>query len=213
MKRSSSVLCGVVGVVVLLMGCKQQEKSQQVENRKPNIVFILADDLGWNQVGFTDSSTFYETPNIDKIAAEGMVFQNAYAAASICSPSRASIMTGKYPARLHITDYIPGSPYPYEKLSTPSMVMALPQEEVTIAEMLKTNGYVTGHFGKWHLNVDKNYVAGRVGDPGSQGFDAVLNTEKPEETDDPNKDAHKTKLITQNTLSFIEKNKDSTTVN
>jgi len=209
MKRSSSVLCGVVGVVVLLMGCKQQEKSQQVENRKPNIVFILADDLGWNQVGFTDSSTFYETPNIDKIAAEGMVFQNAYAAASICSPSRASIMTGKYPARLHITDYIPGSPYPYEKLSTPSMVMALPQEEVTIAEMLKTNGYVTGHFGKWHLNVDKNYVAGRVGDPGSQGFDAVLNTEKPEETDDPNKDAHKTKLITQNTLSFIEKNKDS----
>ena len=133
MKRSSSVLCGVLGVIILLSGCKQQEKSQQVENRKPNIVFILADDLGWNQVGFTDSSTFYETPNIDRIAAEGMVFQNAYAAASICSPSRASIMTGKYPARLHITDYIPGSPYPYEKLVTPTMVMALPQEEVTIA--------------------------------------------------------------------------------
>jgi arylsulfatase A len=207
MKQRTGLLFYILGVMLLAAGCNNSEKGPKEESKK-NIVFILADDLGWNQVGFTNSSTFYETPNIDRIAAEGMVFKKAYAAAAICSPSRASLMTGKYPARLHITDYIPGSPYPYEKLSTPSMVQALPLEEITIAELLKDHGYVTGHFGKWHLNVDKNYAPGRKGDPGSQGFDEVLNTEKPKETDDPNKDAHKTRLITETTLSFIEKNKN-----
>jgi arylsulfatase A-like enzyme len=207
MKNRSSVWIYAFVISLLLAGCNNaEEKAKNVPKR--NIVFILADDLGWNQVGFTNATTFYETPNIDKIAAEGMIFKNAYAAASICSPSRASLMTGKYPARLNITDYIPGSPYPYEKLITPAMAQALPQDEITIAEMLRRNGYTTGHFGKWHLNVDKKYTPGRVGDPGSQGFDEVLNTEKPEETDDPENDAHKTKLITQTTLSFIEKNKD-----
>lgn len=208
MKQRITILVYVLGASLLITGCRARAKEQEKKDSRVNIVFILADDLGWNQVGFTNGSTFYETPNIDRIAAEGMVFTSAYAAAAICSPSRASLMTGKYPARLHITDYIPGSPYPYEKLTTPSMVTAIPQEEVTIAEMLKKNGFVTGHFGKWHLNFDKNYSAGRIGDPGSQGFDEVLNTEKPEENDDPNKDAHKTRLITEKTLGFIEKNKD-----
>ena len=78
------------------------------ENRKvPNIVFILVDDLGWADVGCF-GSRYYETPNIDRLAGEGMRFTDAYAACSVCSPTRASIMTGKYPARLHLTDWIPG---------------------------------------------------------------------------------------------------------
>ena len=81
--------------------------------QKPsNIVLILADDLAWNQVGY-HGAEFYESPNIDSIAEEGMQFSRAYSANSVCSPTRASLMTGKNPARLHITDYIPGSPYPY----------------------------------------------------------------------------------------------------
>ncbi|MBD3386446.1 sulfatase-like hydrolase/transferase, partial [candidate division KSB1 bacterium] len=75
--------------------------------RRPNIVFILVDDLGWKDLGCY-GSTFYETPNIDRLAAEGMRFTDAYAACPVCSPTRASIMTGKYPARLGLTDWIPG---------------------------------------------------------------------------------------------------------
>jgi arylsulfatase A len=207
MKNRHVFIPYLISAVFLLAGCYGSPKQTAKSDKPYNIVFILADDLGWNQVGF-NGTTYYETPNIDGIAEQGMTFTNAYAAASICSPSRASLMTGKYPARLRITDYIPGSPYPYQKLTTPQMIMALPLEEVTIAELLQEHGYISGHFGKWHLNADKNYAPGRKGDPGSQGFDVVLTTEKPAETDDPNMDAHKTKLITETTIDFIEKNKD-----
>ena len=135
-----------------------------------NVVLLLADDLAWNQVGY-HGTTYYETPTIDAIAAAGMRFSNAYSANPVCSPTRASLMTGKNPARLQITDYIPGSPYPYARLLRPAEVPGLPLEEVTIAELMKSQGYATGHFGKWHLNVDKEYVPGRPMDPESQGFD------------------------------------------
>jgi arylsulfatase A len=207
MKNKRFFIPCLFSAVFLLAGCYGSSNKAKDRNKPYNIVFILADDLGWNQVGY-NGTTYYETPHIDSIAAQGMTFNNAYAAAAICSPSRASLMTGKYPARLRITDYIPGSPYPYQKLTTPQMTMALPLEEKTIAEMLKERGYVSGHFGKWHLNADKNYAPGRAGDPASQGFDVVLTTEKPTETDNPNQDAHKTKLITETTIDFIEKNKD-----
>jgi len=187
-----------------LIGCA----SSAMPQRKWNIVFILADDMGWNQARYMGITRFYETPNIDRIAAEGMYFTDAYAAAPVCSPSRASIMTGKYPARLHITDYIPGNHYPYAKLKTPEQRHMLPLEEVTIAEMLKEVGYVTGHFGKWHLNKDKKYRPGRPGDPGSQGFDVVLTTVKPKPDADPEKDAHHAVLITEHALKFIEDYKD-----
>jgi arylsulfatase A len=176
-----------------------------------NIVFILADDLGWNQTGYGwnqagyPGAGFYETPNIDRIAAQGMVFTDAYAAASICSPTRAALMTGKYPARLHITDYIPGAPFPYARVSTPRMERMLPLSETTIAELLKSGGYATGHFGKWHLNVDYNYAPGRPGDPASQGFDDVLANEKPEEDADPSKDPHHVEEITQRSLAFLDR--------
>src|SRR5690606_31732282 len=132
-----------------------------------------------------------------------MVFTDAYASASICSPTRAGLMTGKYPARLHITDYILGAPYPYAVLRTPRMAPMLPLEETTIAEALKARGYATGHFGKWHLNVDKEYRPGRPGDPDTQGFDDVLTTVKPEEDADPYADPHSVEVITERSLRFL----------
>ena len=189
--------------------CESSSGKEKSEKGSPNIIFILADDMGWNQVKYQHITEYYNTPNIDKLAREGMVFTNAYSAAPICSPARASIMTGKYPARLHLTDYLPGNSYPYALLSQAKQNMnGLPLAEVTIAEMLKSKGYATGHFGKWHLNKDKNYAPGRPGDPGSQGFDDVLATVKPKPDADPDKDAHHVKEITERALQFIEKNKD-----
>lgn len=195
-------IAGSSAFINLMHGCSTNQG-----NKKWNIVFILSDDQGWNQVGY-HGFTFYETPSIDRIAKEGMHFTDAYAAAPVCSPTRASIMTGKYPARLHITDYIPGNPFPYQKLITPQQTQGLPLEEVTIAELLKKNGYVTGHFGKWHLNKDKNYEPRRPGDPGSQGFDEVFTSVKPKPDADPDKDAHHTIEITKKSVEFIETQKD-----
>ncbi|UCE04401.1 MAG: sulfatase [bacterium] len=199
--KATAGLAGSSALLNLLQDCSSPG------DKKWNIVFILSDDLGWNQVGY-HGFEFYETPNIDRIAAEGMHFTDAYAAAPVCSPTRASLMTGKYPARLHLTDYIPGSPYPYAKVTTPQQAPALSLDEVTIPEMLKQLGYVTGHFGKWHLNIDKEYQLGRPGDPGSQGFDEVFTTVKPKPDADPDKDAHHTIEITEKSLNFIEANKD-----
>lgn len=185
-------------IIGLFAGCSERAKSQPV-----NFVFILADDLGWNQAGY-QGSDFYETPNIDRISREGIHFINAYSSAPVCSPTRAGLMTGKHPARLHITDYIPGSPYPYARLTTPQQAACLPLEEITIAEKIKEKGYISGHFGKWHLAPDKNYQPGRPFDPGSQGFDVIFTTVKPEENTDPNKDAHHTIKITEKSLKFLD---------
>jgi uncharacterized sulfatase len=172
---------------------------------RPNVLLILADDQGQHQISRYGDS-FYETPNVNRLADEGMLFTNAYAACPVCSPTRASLMTGKYPARLHLTDYIPGKEVK-EKLEKPQWQQSLPLEEVTIAEVLKRVGYATGHFGKWHLNEDKEYALGRPGDPGSQGFDDVLTTHKPKSDDDPNKDAHHVKEITDRAIAFMRKHK------
>ena len=131
---------------------------------KPNLVIILADDLGWSDLGCY-GSTFYETPHLDQLAAKGMRFTDAYAACSVCSPTRASILTGKYPARLHLTDWLPGRALrPDQKLKRPDIIDHLPLEEVTLAEALREGGYRTGFVGKWHLG-DTNYF------PERQGFD------------------------------------------
>jgi arylsulfatase A-like enzyme len=131
-------------------------------NQRPNIVFILADDLGWRDLGCYGSN-FYETPNIDRLAQMGMRFTNAYAANPLCSPTRASILTGQYPCRLRITlpnghlreelldPIIPSSGPPSQKAVTPQVRNRLPFETYTLAEALRDVGYRTGHFGKWHL--------------------------------------------------------------
>jgi uncharacterized sulfatase len=175
--------------------------------QKPNFLFILADDLGWNQLGCYGSK-FYETPNIDQLAGEGIRFTDAYAACPVCSPTRASIMTGRYPARLHITDYIPGDTFPYEKLRMPEWQKYLPLDEVTIAEVFKGAGYVTAGFGKWHLSAAKKPPESELYDPDKQGFDETLITEKPDSKQDPEKDAHNVELITEKSLGFLERNKD-----
>jgi len=130
--------------------------------RPPNIVFILADDLGWTDLGCFGSS-FYETPNIDRLAQQGMRFTSAYAACPVCSPTRASILTGKYPARLHLTDWIPGRTPPGVRMRVPDWTPYLPLKEVTIAEALQPTGYVSASIGKWHLGGEEYY-------PEKQGF-------------------------------------------
>ncbi len=117
---------------------------------RPNVVFILVDDLGWKDLGFMGSD-FYETPNLDDFSKHSLVFTNAYASGSVCSPSRAAIMTGKHPARLQITDWIPGQGSKNNKLNTPPILNELPLEEITLAERLQSNGYKTFFAGKWHL--------------------------------------------------------------
>ena len=116
---------------------------------KPNVIVILADDLGWADLSCY-GSTFHESPNLDKLAAQGMRFTQAYSSSPYCSPSRAAIMTGRHPARLKITDYIPSNGKS-GKLLPAEMKMELPLEEVTIAEVLRDAGYATWHVGKWHL--------------------------------------------------------------
>ena len=103
---------------------------------RPNIVFLLADDLGWT--GTTSfGSDFYETPNLDQLASEGTSFTNAYAACTVCSPTRASIMTGMYPARLQLTDFIAGQNRPYARMQVPDWTKGLKPELTTIAEAMK----------------------------------------------------------------------------
>ena len=131
--------------------------------RAPNIIFFLIDDWGWTDAGCFGSKV-YETPHVDRLAAQGMKFTQAYAACTVCSPTRSAIMTGKYPARTHITDYIPGHHRPAAKLKIPDWTMHLALEEKTIAEELKARGYTTGIFGKWHLGNEEFF-------PEHQGFD------------------------------------------
>lgn len=142
---------------------------------KPNIVFIMADDLGWNDVGIYGGSA-YKTPNIDALAKRGMIFTRAYAANSMCSPTRASIMSGQYPARLGITApachekevrlkaALPRGSSPENKCLDAISANRLDASVVTLAELLKSAGYVTGHFGKWHLGPEPY-------SPLEQGFD------------------------------------------
>ena len=106
------------------------------QNSKPNIVFLLVDDVGWGDFGCYGAE-FNETPNIDKLANEGMLFTNGYAACTVCSPSRAAILTGKYPARLKLTDWIDGHKRPYAKLTVPDWNMRLEHKEVLLPEALK----------------------------------------------------------------------------
>ena len=120
---------------------------------KPNIIFILTDDLGWRDLVCYGSS-FYETPNLDRLAQEGMQFSDAYAACPVCSPTRASILTGKYPATVGITDWInwDGNLHPARgRLVDVPYLKDLPVEEYSLARALSAGGYATWHVGKWHL--------------------------------------------------------------
>lgn len=122
--------------------------------QQPNIVLFLVDDLGWRDIsGY--GSALYQTPNVDALAQSGVKFTDAYSACTVCSPSRASILTGKYPARIRCTDWIAGHNRPYAKLQIPVWTQRLLAADTTLAEVLKTNGYRTAHIGKWHLGEEE----------------------------------------------------------
>jgi arylsulfatase A len=172
------VLCGLVLVLAAIRSAIGEDPAPA--DRPPNIVLILVDDLGWTDLACY-GSTYYETPNIDRLATEGMRFTNAYAACPVCSPTRASVLTGRAPARHGITDWIragwQGTSVPEDRrnptqyvhqdgreLACPPNQLWMEHEEITIAELLKLAGYATCHIGKWHLGFEDWY-------PTSQGFD------------------------------------------
>ncbi|MEI8290174.1 MAG: sulfatase [Verrucomicrobiota bacterium] len=178
---------------------------------KPNIIFILADDLGWTDLGCFGSK-YYETPNLDRLASQGMRFTDAYSSCTVCSPSRASILTGQYPARLHITDWIPGYARPKSKLLMPGWTRYLPLETMNIAKALKPAGYVSASIGKWHLGGEQYY-------PDKQDFDLnIAGTHAGQpltyfspykiETlqEDPDGQPYLTDRLTAEALKFIENN-------
>ena len=121
----------------------------------PNVIYIVADDLGWHDLG-AYGNRFHETPNLDRMAAEGLRFTNGYAASPICSPSRAALMTGRSPAALHITEHFRGTPpvERWQRLVPPDQESSLPLSTTTVAEVARDAGYVTAHMGKWHLGYE-----------------------------------------------------------
>lgn len=151
-----------MGAMTLASGALAQSSS------KPNFLFILVDDLGWSDIGCYGSD-LHETPNIDRLASQSVRFTQAYAASPVCSPTRASIMTGKYPARLHMTVWRESSQNPPKdkKLIPPYTEGDLQHDEVTVAEALRDAGYYTAHLGKWHLGDAGHY-------PQTHGFDADI---------------------------------------
>ncbi|MBI3880287.1 MAG: sulfatase [Verrucomicrobia bacterium] len=162
-------MCSVFSVVCFLA------VAAFAEAPKPNVVLILADDLGWTDLACFGSD-FYETPHLDRLAREGMKFTQNYSACTVCSPTRAALMTGKYPARLHITDWIPGQMPDNPKLLVPEWTKFLPLTEKTIADAFKSAGYATASIGKWHLGTEEYY-------PDKHGFDVnIAGTDKPQPT-------------------------------
>ena len=132
---------------------------------KPNIVFILADDLGVNDIGAFNPDTFYETPRLNRLAGEGMRFTSAYTAGNVCSPTRYSIMAGKYPVRSGVTNFLAG--IRSEKFEPAVLNLFMPLEEKTLGEAFREAGYRTAYIGKWHLGDFNQYG------PQKQGFDVV----------------------------------------
>ena len=197
----------------LVAGCNSPGK-----NKKPNILFILVDDLGWSDLGYT-GSTFYETPHVDELASQGMVFTDAYAASPVCSPSRAAIMSGKYPARLNLTDWIPGNrhygPHEDQKLASKPFKLHLDLHETTLAESFKTAEYSTFFAGKWHLGEKEKYFPDRQGFDVNKGGNGTGHPaggyfapyQNPQLKDGP-KGEYLTDRLANETIKFIKQNRE-----
>lgn len=202
--------------------CPTSTIAAPAQKPPPNIVFILIDDMGWADGGCFGSK-YYNTPQIDAFARSGVRFTTAYAACAVCSPTRAALMTGKYPARLHITDYIPGERPPTNALfKLPDWMQHLPLEETTLATALKRLGYATGHIGKWHLGggkylpqfqgFDTNIAGGANGHPASYFWPYGNKKNNSRVPGLAERGGHKgeylTDQLTDEAVNFIEENKD-----
>ena len=145
-----------------LLGASESKKA-----KRPNVVVIFVDDLGWRDLGCYGSK-FYETPHIDRLAKQGVMYTRAYSSCNVCSPTRASLMTGKYPQRVGFTSWLnPGKPSGANSAAT-----HLPASETTIGEAFQQAGYRTGYIGKWHVGSKK------IGMPKQHGFDWQMATAK-----------------------------------
>jgi arylsulfatase A-like enzyme len=228
--RAFSIVATGLVVALVLWGTAAPLRAD--ERLPPNIVFILIDDLGWRDLGCY-GSTFYESPHIDKLAAQGMKFTHAYTACCVCSPTRASILTGQYPARLHLTDYLSGRPPKDAKLQVPDWRPYLTADTKTIATMLKPAGYTSALIGKWHLGGAREFGAPAEAEdslPEKRGFDVNIAGSHygqppdyffPYERPGPNGTTYRlpnftggregeylTDRLTDEAEKFIEKNKD-----
>lgn len=218
MLKNATVIITFILIIVQL-SCKEQGK---IVEKKPNVVFILVDDLGLIDLGIT-GSTYYETPNIDKLAGQGMIFTQGYAASRVCSPSRAAIMTGKFTARHGVTDWIgakSGAAWRehkrYDKLLPATYVHQLPKQDISLAEAMKSGGYKTFFSGKWHLGSEGSYpedhgfdinVGGwDKGSPIGGYFSPWENPKLENKVDGENLSIR----LANETASFIKQNKDST---
>lgn len=194
----------MLSALFLLAGCAL------AQDRPPNVVLMLVDDLGWTDLA-CQGSKFHETPHLDQLARDGMRFTDAYAACTVCSPTRAAILTGKSPARLHLTDWIAGHARPHARLKIPDWTKSLPQAETTLAEHLKGAGYATASIGKWHLGpdgpeahgFDRNLGGYEAGQPPSYFSPYKIPTLK-----DGPEGEFLTDRLTEEAVSFIRENQD-----
>ncbi len=208
-------------------------RGQSNSDRPPNIVILLVDDLGWIDLA-TQGSEFYRTPHIDRLADNGMRFTSAYASCAVCSPTRAAIQTGRYPARIGVTDWIRALfqggesghvvPTDYvsnadEKLECPPNPFAMPLSEVTLAEALRPAGYVSCHIGKWHLGTtdfwptgqgyDVNIAGCDYGQPPSYFDPYVRGNQKGFPTMKPRREGeYLTDRLSDEAVKFIRENRD-----
>lgn len=211
----------IIVILLFFIGCtssQKKDKSPNKSNPKPNIVFIFADDLGWADVGY-NGANFYETPNIDKLATEGMIFNRFYPGAANCAPSRATLLTGMYTPRTGV--YIPqglarGGDISKMKFKVPTKdqdstfntfsvsINNVASEFESLAEMLKKSGYVSARIGKWHIGDD------------NQGFDFVSANGEPGNITNVNgdekryyDDVHVAEKMTDAALNFMEENQQT----
>jgi len=204
------ILCGILSIVEI--ACTNL--SVTTIDRKPNVVLIVVDDLGWKDLGIMGSK-YYETPNIDRLAKEGMTFTKAYASASNCAPSRASMLSGKYTPRHGVYTVSPSDRgHPKTRRLVPIVnTKHLHEDAYTMPDMFKENGYVTGSFGKWHIGVnpsnqgiDKNVGGSGRGNPGRDGYFSPYNIDFISNGKDGE---YLTDRLTDEAIQFVEENKES----
>ncbi len=219
-------------LTVILLACTALLRCSDAENvAPPNIVLIIIDDMGWKDVGYA-GSTFYDTPNIDKLASEGMRFTNAYSTAPLCTPSRGGILSGKFPARTKLTNVFAGPAGPDDRLHAKSKYRgendqyfealhrhALPKSEVIIPQVLAKSGYKTGYFGKWHIGECPGYYPDERGFQVAKGYRRVHGVKYGHFGDrwisgnfanlpDPEDSEFIPETLTEETIQFIKENKD-----